>query len=66
MDAAGGSERRLTRHPALDAQPAWSPNGRNLAFTSDRDGDLEIYVKASEGSPLRRLTENGDDDYHPA
>ncbi|MBX2851315.1 MAG: hypothetical protein KTR15_06185, partial [Phycisphaeraceae bacterium] len=34
---------RITRHPALDHQPAWSPDGQTLYFTSDRDGTLSIY-----------------------
>lgn len=34
---------RITRHAALDHQPAWSPDGQTLYFTSDRDGTLSIY-----------------------
>lgn len=34
---------RITRHAALDHQPAWSPDGKGLYFTSDRDGTLSIY-----------------------
>ena len=36
--------RRLTDHPALDYWPAWSPDGKRIAFTSNRDGNYEIYV----------------------
>jgi len=42
-----------------DFTPAWSHDGRRLAFASDRDGDLEIYVLDVVGEdPLRQLTDN--------
>ena len=36
--------------------PAWSPDGTKLAFTSNRDGNPEIYVMNKDGSGLRRMT----------
>ena len=52
-------------HPALeDGAPNWSPDGRRIAFDSDRDGgtdeDAEIYTMNPDGSRLRRLTDNDD------
>jgi TolB protein len=41
------------------SDPAWSPDGRRLAFGSDRDGDLEVYVMNADGSGQRRLTHRG-------
>ena len=38
--------------------PAWSPDGSKLAFTSNRDGNPEIYVMNRDGSGVRRLTNN--------
>ncbi len=60
---AGG--RRLTRDSAGDGEPAWSPDGRAIAFVSTRDGNREIYVMRSDGSEQRRLTRNGADDEWP-
>ncbi len=45
MEAGGSSVRQVTRFPNSDeGAPSWSPDGQRLAFTSDRDGNLEIYV----------------------
>ena len=43
----------------------WSPSGDRIAFTSDRDGDYEIYVMNSDGTNLTKVTENSDDDSDP-
>jgi len=47
---------RLTYSPALEVSPTWSPNGYEIAFTSDRTGAPQIYLMDREGSNLRRLT----------
>ena len=44
MDNDGGNQRNLTNNPADDRSPSWSPDGKRIAFTSDRDGNREIYV----------------------
>jgi len=45
--------------------PAWSADGQNLAFSSSRTGNTEIYTVNSFGSSLRRLTENRTPDVSP-
>ncbi|MYE35347.1 MAG: hypothetical protein F4X23_10880, partial [Gemmatimonadales bacterium] len=40
----GSGVTRLTEHSAFDGLPAWSPDGTRIAFTSDRDGNDEIYM----------------------
>ena len=60
----GVNKRRLTNAKDLDA--AWSPDGEEIAFTSERDGNLEIYVMNSDGSDPIRLTHNTSSDSQPA
>jgi Tol biopolymer transport system component len=57
---------RLTEDVADDIQPAWSPDGKRIAFASRRDGDLEIYSMDSDGQNQRRLTRSAGDDIQPA
>lgn len=50
-----GKSTRLTNHPAFDADPSFSPDGRQIAFSSDRDGPRKIYLMNSDGTDLRPL-----------
>jgi Tol biopolymer transport system component len=56
----------MDQRPADDLLPAWSPNGRRIAFVSTRDGNPEIYVMDQDGQNLRRLTFNPGGDWRPA
>jgi dipeptidyl aminopeptidase/acylaminoacyl peptidase len=57
--ARGGVMTRLTFDPARDSFPAWSPDGKQIAFTSDREGGVtQIYRKDASGAGQEeRLTE---------
>lgn len=57
---------QLTDGPANDQQPVFSPDGRSIAFVSDRDGDNEIYVMQLDGAGVRALTDNTAADDAPA
>ena len=52
----GSNRKRLTRAPGYDAEGSYSADGKRIVFTSQRDGDLEIYVMDSDGANPRRLT----------
>lgn len=66
MNADGSQVIRLTNNPAMDDFPAWSPDGKKIAFNSVRDGNYEIYVMNADGSQQTRLTNNPADDLKPA
>ena len=66
MDADGGNQQNLTNNPNSDSLPSWSPDGKRIAFVSDRDGNREIYVMDSDGNNQRRLTDNDFHDAHPS
>lgn len=51
-----GIARRLTAHDGVDVYPKFSPDGKWLAFSSDRSGNWDVYVVAVEGGGPRRLT----------
>ena len=58
VSATGGQARQLTTNPAYDAWPVWSPDGRKIAFASDREGSLDVYLIDREGGTPKRLTTN--------
>jgi TolB protein len=57
VDPDTGDARNLTRSPKSEERyPCWSPDGRRIAFISDRDGPPNLYVMNADGSGVRRLT----------
>lgn len=58
----GGRAQRLTVHPAYEAYPRWSPDGRRIAFTSDRYSHDDLFVMELSGGPPSRLTYHSADD----
>jgi dipeptidyl aminopeptidase/acylaminoacyl peptidase len=59
VPAAGGQARQFTGGDQTDSQPRWSPDGRHLAFISNRDDEKQpqIYLIPSDGGEARRLTD---------
>jgi TolB protein len=60
MDLVSGTERRLTEHQCIDTSPCYSPDGSQIAFTSDRSApelcQEKIYIMDSNGGNVRRIT----------
>lgn len=56
VPSTGGAARPITRSPARDREPKFSPDGKQIAFTSDRSGSWQAYVMPSEGGSPRQIT----------
>lgn len=56
VSAAGGTARRLTSHPGFEMFPRFSPDGKQVAFTAQYDGNTEVFVVPAEGGEPKRLT----------
>jgi Tol biopolymer transport system component len=50
LDVARGTSTRFTFDPARDDYPAWTPDGKNIAFSSNRGGQMDLYIKPADGS----------------
>ena len=56
----------LTSDPGYEGEPTFSPDGRNLAYVSDRTGSFEIFLRQVSGGPDVNLTQNAANDVQPA
>lgn len=61
VNANGSRKQRLTIHPGEDQSPAWSPDGKRIVFSSDRDSkpSFDLYLMSADGSAVERLTMTG-------
>jgi len=55
VDIATASFSRFTFDPASDITPIWSPDGKNVVFSSNRTGEYNLYIKPSDGSSNEKL-----------
>lgn len=62
VDSAGGRAVPLTVHAAWDGEPVWSPDGKWIAFASDRHGNLDVFLMPAEGGEATRLTWHSSND----
>ncbi len=65
MNEDGTNQRSIDSDSALDEEPAVSPDGTMIAWTSRRDGNPEIYVSANDGTNPVRLTNHAGSDSRP-
>src|SRR5262245_25200746 len=56
VETIGGVARPVTMHEAHDINPVFSPDGKWIAFSSNRQGQYDVYVVAAVGGKPRRLT----------
>jgi Tol biopolymer transport system component/dienelactone hydrolase len=66
IDPDGGPAHNLTRHPANDFSPEWSPDGSRIVFRTNRDGNHEIYVMNADGSDPTNVTRTPEDEERSA
>jgi Tol biopolymer transport system component/imidazolonepropionase-like amidohydrolase len=58
---AGGKAKAITRGPAFDWHPRFSPDGKSIAFTSDRSGIDNVWIMSADGKSPRALTSEKDE-----
>jgi len=61
-DENGQNVRRLTVHKARDVYPRFSPDGKWIAFSSDRNGNLDVFIVPTTGGTPKALTFHSADD----
>ena len=63
---AGAGGNNITRDKYFNTNPCWAPGGKQIAFTSTREGNKEIYKMSYDGSNIKNLTKNPFWDDHPS
>ena len=63
LPIAGGEATRITSGPAYDSQPAFSLDGKHIAFVSDRDGADNLWIAKADGTGARQLTRDRNSEY---
>src|SRR5262245_26350398 len=61
-DENGQNIKRVTVHKARDVYPRFSPDGRWIAFSSDRNGNMDVFIVPREGGSAKQLTFHSADD----
>lgn len=56
VPAKGGTATRLTTQESYEANPIWSPDGKQIAFASDRHGNFDVFIMSADGGAAQRLT----------
>lgn len=66
MKADGTRHQNLTEHPAIDVVEDWAPDGKHLLFTSNRSGNIAVYVMEIASRKVWQLTNHRGDNFAAA
>lgn len=56
VPSQGGTATQLTTQASYEANPVWSPDGKKIAFASDRNGNFDLFIMPANGGVAQRLT----------
>ncbi len=62
VGSEGGAAVRLTTNPANDSRPVWNRDGQSFAFSSDRNGNYDIFILPLNQNPVKQLTYHSKND----
>ena len=62
VPAGGGTAIRLTSQDSYECSPIWSPDSKQIAFASDRNGNFDVFIMPSKGGVAKRLTTHSADE----
>jgi tricorn protease len=65
MNQNGGAATNITNSPSQDLDPSIASNGIWVAFATDREGNLEVYVVKTQGGTFYNLSRNAAQDRDP-
>lgn len=63
VSSQGGTATRLTVHVGYESFPVWSPDGKHIAFSSDRNGNFDVFIIPAVGGKEVQLTWHSEDDF---
>jgi hypothetical protein len=63
LPITGGAATRLTSGMAHDAQPRWSPDGKRIAYVSDRSGNDNVWIISADARDTLQLTKSNEDGF---
>ena len=58
VPVSGGDATQITSNAAYDSYPVWTPDGREIVFSSDRRGSFDLFITSAKGGTPRRLSTN--------
>ena len=58
VNANGGKALQITTNSSYETAPVWSPDGKKIAFATDRNGNFDVYLVSADGGVPQRITTN--------